>query len=497
MALTDYARSLAARWRFLVVGIVIGACAGGLVAMTATRTYVSSTQFFVAASTSATSDAYTGNLFSQMRASSYVQVLTGVELAQRVADELDVDLSATEVSQKISASVVPDTVILDVSVTDTSPRRAQQIAQELGRAFPDVVDELETPSGESTSPVKVTVLTPASLPAGPSSPNVPFDVTAGLLLGFVLGALGALLRERADTRLRDTDQAGVLAQAPVLGVVVEDQSLVDHRPLDAQSPPAVAESFRQIRTNLDYVGVDVRPQVLLITSSVSGEGKSTVATSLAVVLAESGKKVLLIEADLRRPRVTQYLNLVSGAGLTSVLTGAAPLDAVTQDYGSAGLTVLAAGPTPPNPSEMLASTAMSDLLKELRSEYDVVVVDGPPLLPVADAGALAPLTDGVVLVTGWAIARREEVEQSRRALQRVGIRPLGVVVTKVPPRAAAVQGYGYGYGYGQSEAADSPADSGSRTVLGRAARKLSGWRHRRPAGRVPNSPAGTPRSSSR
>jgi receptor protein-tyrosine kinase len=200
-----------------------------------------------------------------------------------------------------------------------------------------------------------------------------------------------------------------------------------------------------VRTNLAFVDVDHPPRVILVSSSVPSEGKSTLAVHLAAALAESGKSVALLEADLRRPRVTQYLGLIAGAGLTNVLTGTASVDEVIQPVGDGRLQVLAAGPLPPNPSELLASEAMADLVQALTSRYDVIILDAPPLLPVADASALTGLADGVLLCARWGFVQSDELARSAELIHRLDARLLGLVMTQVPAKSVAVA-----YGYGQA-----------------------------------------------
>jgi len=170
--------------------------------------------------------------------------------------------------------------------------------------------------------------------------------------------------------------------------------------------------------------------------------------NLATALAQSGSRVMLVEADLRRPRITRYLGLVGGAGLSNVLAGTAELGEVTQPWGDGKLSVLAAGPMPPNPSEMLGSAQMRSLLQSLRETHDYVVIDTPPLLPVTDAAVLSVLADGCVVTTRCGVTRREQLAEAAATLSRIDAKLLGVVLNRVPQAGALARGYGYGYGYG-------------------------------------------------
>ena len=185
----------------------------------------------------------------------------------------------------------------------------------------------------------------------------------------------------------------------------------------------------------------------MISSALPSEGKTTAVVNLALALGDAGQRVTVVEADLRRPKVTRYLGLVGGVGLTNILAGSADIDDVVQTYRE-NVTVIAAGPIPPNPGELLASQHMSSLLDKLRGTSDFVLVDAPPLLPVADATGLAVYMDGVILSVRYGSTRKEQLQQAAALLERVGARTLGVVLNIVPPKAGLASAYGYEYSYG-------------------------------------------------
>jgi capsular exopolysaccharide synthesis family protein len=188
----------------------------------------------------------------------------------------------------------------------------------------------------------------------------------------------------------------------------------------------------------------------MVSSALPSEGKSTAVVNLGLALATAGRRVAIVEADLRRPKVTQYLGLVGGIGLTNVLSGSADVEDVLQPVGEGGLSVIGAGPTPPNPGELLASGQMAALVEKLRADNDYVLVDAPPLLPVADATGLAVIVDGVLLSVHYGTTRKEHLQQAAATLHGVGARPLGVILNMVPARAplALVSGRSERYGYG-------------------------------------------------
>lgn len=208
---------------------------------------------------------------------------------------------------------------------------------------------------------------------------------------------------------------------------------------DPKSP--AAEAFRTLRTNLQFTGLDKPVHSVLITSAGPGEGKTTVAANLAVAVAQSGRRVIVMGADLRKPTIHSALDVSNRVGVTNVLTGHIRWQEAIQETDTDGLHVLAAGPVPPNPAELLASQRMSDLLSELKEAYDIVIIDAPPVIAVTDAGVLSRVVDGVLMVVSVGITPRDVARVAKEQLQQVGARILGVVVNRLSEEA----GYYYYY----------------------------------------------------
>ncbi|WP_236827127.1 MULTISPECIES: CpsD/CapB family tyrosine-protein kinase [unclassified Blastococcus] len=341
-------------------------------------------------------------------------------------------------------------MILEVTVLDSSADRAADIAAALGAEFLDLVRELETPDGSESSPVKVTVTDRPEVPTAPSTPRTARAIGLGLVGGAFLGAAAALLRTRLDRTVRNAEELSSQAGYPMIGTIVRDESLGRQHVLDRSASTRVAEDYRQLRTSLQFLNVDSPPRVIMISSAMPAEGKTTLAIHLALALAEAGKEVVLVDADLRRPRIASYLGLVNGVGLTNILAGSAEVADVAQAYSASSITVIGAGPNPPNPSELLASKHMLELLGQLRDKYDFVIVDSPPVLPLADASGLAAIVDGVLLSVRYGQSRKDQVAQASTNLARVGAKPLGFVLSMVPPKATSSVAYGYGTEYGES-----------------------------------------------
>ena len=406
-------------------------------------------------STSASDDsqALQGGQFSLQRVKSYADLLSGQEIARRVVDQLGLEESPKALASQISATTKVDTVILTVNVTDPDPERAQRLATAVSTVFVGYVAELETPPGKDAATIKASVVDPASKPSSPISPNTVRNLALGLLLGLILGAGLALLRDTLDTTIKSTKQLAALVEAPILASITFDPDAIDTpltSTLDTYAPRT--EAFRVLRTNLQFIDPDIQRKVFVVTSSLPGEGKTTTAINLALALAEGGERVALVEGDLRRPKISEYLNLESAVGLTTVLIGKLPLDAAMQATANDELEVLASGATPPNPAELLKSSSMSKLIGALREKYDIVLIDAPPLLPVTDGALLAAEADGALLVIRHGKTTTDQVSSAVDRLDAVGATPVGVIFNMTPAKG----GDGYGYGYAPEAPSPSP-----------------------------------------
>jgi polysaccharide biosynthesis transport protein len=386
-----------------------------------------------------------------------------------VVADLRLPLTPEQVAAKIDATSTPDSVLIDVGVTDPNARQATAIVNGVSTAFVRLVDELERPATpNAVPPVAVRIVRPASVPSQPSSPDLPVMLALGLLGllgGLVLGAGAAVARHRLDTTVKSAEQLTALAKAPNLTTIgydgaVRKRPLTVHEPADAPR----AEAFRQLRTNLRFVDLDSHHKVIVVTSSLPAEGTTTTTLNLAIALASGGQKVLVVEADLRRPGAARLLGLTSTVGLTSVLTHGVPLDQAIQPW-SGGVDLLASGPLPPNPAELLGSMHMAALLAEVGSWYDTVLIDTPPLLPVTDAAAIAPAADGVLLVTRFRKTTRDQVAAAVAAISAVSVPLLGTVLNMVPRRGPRAYARYHTYYASHPSAERAPAPTAPRQAV--------------------------------
>lgn len=212
-----------------------------------------------------------------------------------------------------------------------------------------------------------------------------------------------------------------------------------------QPKSPVAEQYRTIRTNIEFMAVDREIQAILVTSATQGEGKSTTASNLAVAYAQQGKKVLIVDTDMRRPTVHYTFRVANGLGLSSLLTRQAEKDKAILPTKIDNLSILTAGPIPPNPAELLSSRAMEHLVSQLREEFDVIIFDAPPLLQVADSRITSKLTDGVVLVVGCTTSDRQRVLKAKEQLELAEAKILGVVLNRRELTDDSAYQYYYSY----------------------------------------------------
>jgi capsular exopolysaccharide synthesis family protein len=444
------------RWLSVVTVFVVAVLAAGTISALIPPKYQSRSQVFLSVDVRNLTDAYAASLFAQNRANAYADLAHSTELAQEVIDALSLDMTPEELAANISATVVESTTLIDLTVTDTDAREAQKIADATTDLFTRYIAKLETPSGsDGTAQILVHVTNKATYEPAAVSPRIALNVVVAALIGLFLGIALAVARELLDRTIRTADHVASITDAPVLASIGFDGD-IRRAPLltDLGGFAARTEAFRLLRTNLQFIDLDHQPRCLVISSAVPGEGKTTTSTNLAIALAQTGRRTLIIDADLRRPRVASTLGLDPAIGLTTALVGKTEIADAIQVHGPSGLHVLASGAKPPNPTEILQSRVTHDLIRRLRASYDTVIIDAPPLLPVADASVLATLGDGVILVVRHAHTTRDQVADAVSRVTQVGGRVYGIVVNMVAKRAV---GSYYYYYYEETPAVGSKA----------------------------------------
>lgn len=454
MTIGDYARAIFRSWLVIVLLVVVGAGGGYVVAKLTPDTYRSTGAVLVTSDRGdSTSELVQGSAYVQNLVATYVLLARSELVLQPVIDELDLDTTPRALASTISASSPLNSVVIEVSATSGSPRLAQQITEAVMTSLATVVSNDVAPQANGEPTVRLTVIQNADQPKFPFAPSTRNYVLLGGLAGLVLGVAFSVLRAFAWQTVRSRADIGRLTSVPVLGEVVETRRGVRLPAAVLKDPLGIeAETVRGVAANLNFLKVDGGLKSIVVTSAASGEAKSSLVIALGIMIAESSRRVLLIDADLRSPSLAEYTQLDGGVGLTNVLIGEATLAEAVQDWGADGLSVLTSGADAPNPSQLLTSQRMTDLLEEARAEFDFIVIDCAPLLAVTDATWLGNQADGALLAVLYDKTRAHNLEKVVTAAAVGGLNLLGAVLTRVPRRG--VSRYGAG-SYGTRAPADS------------------------------------------
>lgn len=446
MDLPDILHTLGRRWALVVSGLALGTAASCAQLAFTTPTYDATARLYVTVASSdagSTTDIVQGGNAAEQRVRSYVDIITTPRVLQAAIDDLGLDTTAQDLSQRVRASSPNETVLLNLTVNDTSAARAAATANAISKSFTALVsDDLEQASTGSTSPVSIRTVQPAVVPKERATPQTTKTLFLGVGGGLAVGVLGALLRDLLDTKIRSRTEVEAVTDRPVLGSVPKWRDL-QRTPVFIQGNGrgAFAEAFRALRTNLRFVGHGTTGHVIVVTSANASEGKTTTTVNLAAALMEGGARVAVVDCDLRRPAIAARLDLENHVGLTDVLIGRAELDDVAQPWGATG-TVLPTGPLPPNPADLLASAGMTEILAFLAGSNDYVIIDTPPLLPVSDAAVLAAASSGAIVVTAAGKSHTHELRDALAVLERADAHTLGIAVTMTK---TSHQRYGYAY----------------------------------------------------
>jgi non-specific protein-tyrosine kinase len=513
------------RWALLIiVGTVLAGVTAFVVSTTMPKVYESGTTLIVGQSLTALNPDSNQLLVSQRLSQTYAELAVTRPLLERVIATLGLPTSAADLEKRVSADPHRDTTLLTITAKDTTADRAAAIANEVAKELialsPTVearriLDDSDVAKSLAATQTQIdqaqaeldaliattdrtveqetrlqslenrlvalrstyaalltyasnsgsnllSVISPATPPPGPSSPQIPFNVALGALAGLVAMLALAFTREYLDDTLKVPEDVEAETSLPTLGSIGNIRSGRHPDPMyrlvTLLYPRSQAsESFRTLRTNVEFASIDVPITSLLVTSSVPGEGKTTVAANLAVAFAQAGRRTVLIDADLRNPEIHLLFKLDNKIGLTTLLrSDPRGVARVLQATDQANLSIMPSGPIPPNPAELLGSQRMRAIIENLKQEADVLVFDSPPLRAVTDAAVLAPVVDATLLIINAGKTRRAVVRQGREALVRVGARMIGSTLNRVPVRG----GEDY-YGRAHLEAGQDAADPGT------------------------------------
>jgi len=432
----EYVEIVRERWRYVVVCLLLGLAAAAVGIYVVPREYAASATVILTPQLApgATNPAGASEKadISGQRIDIYEELLRSTRLTRDVITTLHLASTPEALADRIAVTTTPNSVLLTATVTDRSPEQAILITNTLADQFIKNVAQIEQAGDPARAPVVVArVFEAAQPPADLTTPRPLLYLLVGLEIGLVVGLGAALLRHTLDPRVRQRGQLEDVLRAPVLGVLSRDGAVPSLVAYGRDDPSA--EALRRLRTNIQFLVTERGHKVILFTSATFGEGRSVTTCKLGFTLAEAGLRVLLVEADLRRPSIAKSLVLGGSVGLAEVLTDHALVDKAIQPVRPT-LDVLVSGRVPENPSELLGSGAMTKLLSLVRERYDVVLVDTAPVLPVTDAVILAQRVDGVVLVARHGHAVVEDVAAAGEALDAVSAHVLGSVLTMVPGR---------------------------------------------------------------
>lgn len=447
MELFEYLRIVGKHWKAVVVVTLLGVTVAWGAAMLATPEYrTHASVFFSVADGSSYNEIAQGSAYSQRQVVSFAELATSTIVLEPVLSELEMGMTVGELKKQLSVTIPTDTSIVNISATDPSPERAAELANAVAKELKTASYRLAPKHSNGDAMVQATVTTPAGVPEAQVSPRPRINLVIGFGVGLGLAIAFAVLRETMDNKIRTEEDIRQLADAPVLGQIpYEKNSDPGPRPLvgSSSATPQSTEAFNKLRLNLQFIEFVQNSRVITVVSAMPNEGKTTTAVDLAISMAQSGTRVLLIDGDLRRPTVARTLGLEGSVGLTSTLIGQIDIDDVLQSWGDGALDVLTSGVLPPNPIDLLNSAEMKATITRLRAKYDSIVIDAPPLLPVSDGHILNSYSDGALLVVAAGTTTKNQFMQANHHLGRFDSRVLGVVLNKVQPQSLQDSLYSY------------------------------------------------------
>lgn len=443
MTFADYLLILQRRWRVWVAAVVLGLGAAILYNAVAPVKYTAVAGSFVTVPDSGADQSanFQNSQFAVLRVKSYAPLASSPSVIDPVIDQLGLSVSPRELRKMISVTSPPDTVLMQVAVTDSDPDLAAAIADAVSAELGSIIEDLETPRGRKVSSVKVSLIQPANVPVNPSAPRVLLNLLLGLVAGGAIGFLAAVVRHTLDRRIKSEEDVRQLTNMSPLGSTLFERDGDKHPLVALDWRSASAERYRTVRTALKFATVDKDLRHFVITSPIANDGKSTAACNLAITWAQSGASVCLVEADLRRPGVSRLLGIEGNIGLSDVLVDEAQLDDVLIAWNRDSITVLPAGSLPPDPAALLGSEAMQTLVDTLRARFDIVIYDSAPLLAVTDAAVLGQAVDGVVVLVRSGVTSRDHLATCVDTIRRSRLPLLGTILASTKLRGRQAEHY--------------------------------------------------------
>lgn len=442
MELSRYVSMLRRWWWLLLAGMLVAGGASYAISKTLIPIYRSTATLLVNQTQVPGTIAYNDILTSERLTRTYSQLIDQRPVLQEVIDRLHLNLSREQLSGMIDVSVVTDTQLLKLSVENADPALASNIANTAASVFIE-----QNTENKLSRPGDVSIVEAATKPSSPVKPNIMMNTVLAAAVGLLLAAGIGFLIEYLDDTVKSPEDLEANGLPSLGGVARFHRVREPNENLIANSASRrhLSEAYRVLRTNVQFSTIDRPGQTLLVTSANPREGKSTTAANLALVTAQAGKKVVLVDSDLRRPSLHRFFGLSNGQGLTNLLLSPqSGINGCAQRTRFENLSVVTSGPLPPNPSELLASRRLDAVFDGLRTQADVIIIDSPPTLAVADASILASKVDGTMLVVDSSKTRAQALRRTREALVKSKTHLLGAVLNKAKRRGG---GYYYYYHY--------------------------------------------------
>jgi capsular exopolysaccharide synthesis family protein len=434
MDIKVYLKILRNRWWLLLLGPVLAAAAAFYISNQLTPIYATSTTLLVNQTQTPGTVQYNDILTSERLTNTYAELVRRPLILENVIRRLDLPMSYGELSGKMSVSAIPNTQLLKISIEDPDPIRASIIANTTAQEF------IDDNSKQLGRPGSVSVAQEATVPGSPAKPNIKLNtILAGLLGLMVVGTLAVVL-EYLDDTVKAEDETEIALGVPMLGIVRKHKPY--HGKVVGPANQEASEAYQALRTNIHFAGVGKKLKSIVITSSSPREGKSTTAAGLAVALAQAGSRVILVDADLRRPSIHQIFDMPNTFGLTNlILLEALDPGPALLSSGTPNLSILPSGPIPPNPADLLMSLEMENLMAAMIGKADYVIYDTPPVLAVTDANIIGGRTDGVLLIGLSGATRTSSLRHTIQELSRTQAKILGLVVNRVRSKPRAYYTY--------------------------------------------------------
>jgi polysaccharide biosynthesis transport protein len=426
MDLRHYLRVLRKHVVLILAATLLCAAGAIVTSIGTTPVYEGTAKLLIVAETDpadGVSSALQGTMLSQQLIESFAQILASRAIAEAALRLDPSPLTPSQLQAKVHAEPVTDTLLIDLKVEDADPGTAKRLTNSVARAFIASIPRLQTGSS-----LRVSLVEAALTPSQPVRPQTRLNLILGLLLGLTLGVGLAFLREFLDRSVRTPEELEAAAGFPVVGTIPPFKAAKQPIPVLEQPRTAAAEAFRKLRTNFGFLSVDRDSVCCVVTSPNAADGKSTVAANLAVALTQSGQRVAVVDADLRKPSLHRLFDVPQRVGMTTVLLDQADVHDAVQQLGPGLPAVLTAGQLPPNPSELLGSRRMANLLAELRASYEVVLIDCAPLLPVTDPMVVSQFADGVLLIARAGTTTKDHSAAVKAACAKAGATVFGAVL---------------------------------------------------------------------